>query len=69
MKEYYENKSIFSDALAKYGSHQTLLQGASAVAEKNITKEVINYIFAIHRTKMKIRQATLKALSGYLNRQ
>lgn len=68
MKEYYQNRNIFSDALRKYGSNVTLMQGGCPVVEKNITREVISYIFERHHTKEKIRTATFGALTYFLGK-
>lgn len=68
MKEYYQNRNVFSDALGKYGSKVTLMQGICPVVEKNITREVISYIFELHHTKEKIKTATFGALTYFLGK-
>ncbi|MBU1108010.1 MAG: hypothetical protein KKB51_15160 [Candidatus Riflebacteria bacterium] len=62
MDEYYQNRDIFSNALKKYGSGSFLLHGGASVLEKNITREVIQYIFDLHKTKAIVTESAFKAL-------
>lgn len=62
MDEYYQNREIFSNALKKFGSGNFLIQGGMSVVEKNITREVIQYIFELHKTKAIIAESAFRAL-------
>ena len=62
MDEYYQNREIFSNALKKFGSGSFLLHGGAPVLEKNITREVIQYIFDLHKTKALVTESAFNAL-------
>ena len=62
MDEYFQNREIFTDALVKYDSKRFLLHGSVAVAEKNLTREVIQYIFDLHKTRKPVQEAAFNAL-------
>lgn len=62
MQEYYENRNIFSNALKKFGSQSFLLHGRTAISEKNLTSEVLQYIFELHKTRSVERESAFKAL-------
>ncbi len=62
MDEYYQNRDVFSTALKNFGSQNFLLQGRSAIVEKNLTPEVVQYILELHKTRNIVRESTFRAL-------